>query len=74
MTLNQILLSLKHTVDSKVISNQHVLDNESYFTRDLFPIIKHELDEHGVTYTASQLKYIGVCVSNEYFTERNFAS
>lgn len=74
MTLNKILLSLKHSVDSKVISNQHVLDNESYFTRDLFPIIKHELDEHDVIYTASQLKYIGVCVSNEYFTERNFAS
>lgn len=72
--LNQILLNLKHNVDSKVIANQHLLDNESYFTRDLFPMIKQELDGHGVKYTASQVKYIGACVSNEYFTERNFAS
>ena len=37
-------------------------------------LIKQELDGHGVKYTASQVKYIGACVSNEYFTERNFAS
>ena len=37
-------------------------------------MIKQELDGHGVKYTASQVKYIGACVSNEYFTERNFAS
>lgn len=72
-TLNQILLALKHRVDSKVLANNDLLNNETYFTRDLFPLIKQELDAHQVAYTAAQIKYIGICVSNEYFTERNFA-
>lgn len=71
--LNQILLALKHRVDSKVLANHDLLNNETYFTRDLFPLIKHELDAHKIAYTAAQIKYIGICVSNEYFTERNYA-
>lgn len=74
VVINQILLSLKHSVDSQIISNSHLLDNEPYFMQGMFPIIKHEFDKHNLKYSASQIKYVGVCISNEYFTERNFAS
>lgn len=74
VVLNQILLSLKHRVDGQVLSNSHLLDNEPYFLRGMFPMIKQELDERKVHYSAAQIKYIGTCISNEYFSERNFMS
>lgn len=72
--INQILLGLKHRVDDQIIANSHLLDNEPYFMQGMFPLIKQEFDKHHLKYSASQIKYVGVCISNEYFTERNFAS
>ena len=74
VTINQILLSLKHSVDAQIIANSHLLDNEPYFMQGMFPLIKQEFDKHNLKYSASQVKYVGICISNEYFTERNFAS
>lgn len=74
VVINQILLSLKHSVDAQIIANSHLLDNEPYFMQGMFPMIKKEFEKHDLKYTASQIKYVGVCISNEYFTERNFAS
>ena len=50
------------------------MDNEPYFMQSMFPMIKQELDAQHLKYSAAQIKYIGTCISNEYFTERNFAS
>lgn len=72
--INQILLGLKHRVDDQIIANSHLLDNEPYFMQGMFPLIKQEFDKHHLKYSAPQIKYVGVCISNEYFTERNFAS
>lgn len=74
IVINQILLSLKHHVDDQIIANSHLLDNEPYFMQGMFPLIKQEFDKHHLKYSASQVKYVGTCISNEYFTERNFAS
>lgn len=74
IVINQILLGLKHRVDDQIIANSHLLDNEPYFMQGMFPLIKQEFDKHHLKYSASQVKYVGTCISNEYFTERNFAS
>lgn len=74
VTLHEILLGLKHRVDAQVLSNSHLLDNEPYFMQGMFPMIKQELDRKHLKYTASQIKYISTCISNEYFAERNFTS
>ena len=74
ITINQILLSLKHSVDAQILANNHLLDNEPYFMQGMFPLIKQEFDKHNLKYSASQVKYVGICISNEYFTERDFAS
>ena len=70
----KVLTHLKHRVDSQVLSNSHLMDNEPYFMQGMFPMIKQELDAQHLKYSAVQIKYIGTCISNEYFTERNFAS
>jgi len=72
--LHKVLLDLKHQIDGRVLSNGQLLNNEPYFMQDMFPIIKQELQENGVHFTASQVKHIGACISNEYFTERNWVS
>jgi type I restriction enzyme R subunit len=72
--LHKILLDLKHQIDGRVLSNAKLLDNEPYFMQDMFPLIKQELAASGVPFTASQVKYMGACISNEYFNERIWAS
>lgn len=72
--LHKILLSLKHKIDGRVLANARLVDNEPYFMQDLFPLIQREFAESGVQYTASQIKYVGTCISNEYFSERDWAS
>lgn len=72
--LHKVLLSLKHKIDVRVLANGRLLNNEPYFLQDMFPLIKQELNASGVSSTASQIKYVGACISNEYFSERNWAS
>lgn len=72
--LHKVLLDLKHQIDGRVLSNARLLNNEPYFKTDIFPLIKQELTTNGVPFTASQVKYVGTCISNEYFGERNWVS
>lgn len=72
--LHKVLLSLKHEIDGRVLANKRLLNNEPYFMQDMFPLIKQELDASRVPYTAQQIKYVGSCISNEYFSERNWVS
>lgn len=72
--LHKILLDLKHQIDGRILSNERLLNNEPYFLKDMFPLIKQELEESGIQFTASHVKYIGNCISNEYLTERNWVS
>lgn len=72
IVLHKVLLSLKHEIDNRVISNQGILNNEAYFLEDMFPAIMKELDNNGVPYKLPQIKHIGNCISNEYLNERNW--
>lgn len=72
--LHKILLDLKHQIDDRILSNERLLNNEPYFLRDMFPLIKQGLQDNGIHFTASQVKYIGSCISREYLIERNWPS
>ncbi|WP_063565984.1 DEAD/DEAH box helicase family protein [Paenibacillus sp. O199] len=74
IVLHKMLLSLKHQIDERILANERLLNNEPYFRQDLFPLIKQEFSAHGVSFNASLIKYVGSCILNEYFTERNWAS
>jgi len=74
VVLHKVLLSIKHEIDRRVLSNERLLDNEPYFMQDMFPIIKKDLGDSGVPFTAAQIKYVGACISNEYFSERNWVN
>ncbi len=74
IVLYNVLLSLKHQIDERVLSNERLLNNEPFFQQDMYPLIKHELSENRVPYTASEIKLMGTYISNEYLSERNWAS
>jgi type I restriction enzyme, R subunit len=72
--LHKVLLELKHQIDGRVLANERLLNNEPYFMQDMLPLIKQELKKSGIPFTASLVKDIGICISTEYFSERNWAS
>ncbi|KNZ40621.1 restriction endonuclease subunit R [Acetobacterium bakii] len=72
--LYNVLVSLKHQIDGRVLTNERLLDNEPFFVREILPLIKNGLSTNNIQFTAPQVKYVGACISNEYFTERNWAN
>ena len=67
-----ILMGVKTAVDQKVLSNQHMMDNHAYFTREIMPTIIQSCRSRGVQPTIDQVKFIDNCVSHEYFAERTW--
>lgn len=69
-----ILMGIKAVVDQKVLSNQHMMDNHAYFTREIMPAIIQSCRSRGVQPTIEQVKFIDNCISHEYFAERTYSN
>ena len=67
-----ILMGVKTAVDQKILSNQHMMDNHAYFTKEIMPSIIQSCRNKGVQPTIDQVKFIDTCVSREYFAERTW--
>ena len=67
-----ILMGVKTAVDQKILSNQHMMDNHAYFTKEIMPSIIQTCRNKGVQPTIDQVKFIDTCVSREYFAERTW--
>jgi type I restriction enzyme R subunit len=72
--IHRVLLGLKREIDRRVLSNEHLLDNEPFFTRDLLPLIRQAYKDNGLAFNAGQIQNISTIISNEYFSERKWAS
>lgn len=69
-----VLMGIKVAVDQKVLKNQHMMDNHAYFTREIMPEIIQSCRSSGVQPAASQVKFIEICISGEYFAERTWTA
>lgn len=74
ITVHRILMSVKEQADDKIAHNQNVLDNQAFFTRTLQPFIIAACKRENTKVNMQQVKFIDSCISQEYFTERNWAS
>ena len=74
ITVHRILMSVKEQADNKIAHNQNVLDNQAFFTRTLQPFIIAACKRENTKVNMQQVKFIDSCISQEYFTERNWAS
>lgn len=69
-----ILMGVKTEVDQKVLKNQHIMDNQAYFTQEIMPTIIHSCRAQGVQPTLDQVRYIDTCIAGEYFAERGWTA
>lgn len=74
LVLHQVLLHLKHEIDSQVLNNERLMENEPYFHRNMFPLVKKELESKNVPCTKQLIETISEYIANEYFSERKWAS
>ena len=71
--LNMILLNIKHEIDKKVIRNNAIIDNESYFTGEIKPLVYDAMKKNGVFISYEDINRISDMISEEYIEERKEA-
>lgn len=74
ITIHKILMDVKNHADDTIAHNESVLDNEAFFIRSLQPFIISACKKQSTQVDIQQIKFIDMCISQEYFTERNWAS
>lgn len=73
-TIHKILMGIKIQTDEAISHNESMLDNEAFFIRSLQPFIINACKGEGTKVNMQQVKFIDSCISQEYITERNWAS
>jgi len=69
------LTGIKIDADEQVLNNSQLLDNESYFERQMMPlVIKRFLQEQNINLNADASRYINQLVVSEYLNEFNTGS
>lgn len=69
------LAGVKHDADEQVLNNSQVLDNESYFERQMMPlVITRFMKEQQIKLNANASRYINHLVVAEYLKEFNTGS
>ncbi len=74
ITIHKILMDVKVQADDKIAHNESVLENEAYFIKTLQPFIINACKKQNTQVNIAQVRFIDTCISQEYFTERNWAS
>lgn len=69
-----VLMGVKVAVDQKILKNQRMMDNHSFFSQEIMPSIIQSCRKSGVKPTIDQVKFIDRCISTEYFAERNYTA
>ncbi len=71
----EALLGVKQDADEQVLNNSHMLDNESYFERQMMPrVILRFMREQNIKLNADASRYINHLVVEEYLKEFNTGS
>lgn len=68
----EALVSVKQDADEQVLNNSQILDNESYFERQMMPLVLNRFHkEQQIKLNADTSKYINHLVVGEYLKEYN---
>lgn len=74
VTIHRILMFVKGKADDQIAHNENVLDNEAFFMKSLQPYIITACKQERTEVSMSQVRFIDTCLSQEYFSERNWVS
>ncbi len=68
----EALNGVKQDADEQVLNNNHILDNEGYFEREMIPrVINRFMNEQNIKLDADTSRFINHLVVNEYMKEFN---
>ncbi|MEO0444368.1 MAG: type I restriction endonuclease subunit R, partial [Pseudomonadota bacterium] len=68
----EALTGVKLDADEQVLNNSQILDNESYFERQMMPLVIHRfIKQHHIKLNADASKYINHLIVAEYLNEFN---
>jgi type I restriction enzyme R subunit len=65
----ETLMDIKKQTDDKVLINTKLLDNESYFTGMLMPVVISGFSKAKIKLEPDSARYINTCVAKEYINE-----
>ncbi len=65
----ETLMEIKKEVDDKVLNNNNLLTNESYFEKLMIPIVINSFEGKNVKLDSDSAKYINNCLLKEYINE-----
>jgi len=63
------LIEIKKQVDDKVLINARVLENDSYFSNWLMPVVISEFNKVKIDLNPDTARFINTCVAKEYMNE-----
>lgn len=69
LKLNEVLLSIKHQVDSVILNNINILDNQDYFSAQVKRIILDTLENNQIR-DIELVRYYTNLLINEYYYQR----
>lgn len=69
----ETLLDIKKQVDEKVLINNQMLNNESYFDKLMIQMVIGGFNQHKIELDPESAKYINACLVKEYMNEYNGA-
>ncbi|WP_345986617.1 type I restriction endonuclease [Sulfurimonas sp. HSL-1656] len=67
----EALQGVKSQADEKVLRNHSILDNESYFSKTILPIVIEQFKANKIEIKPDTAKYINTLAINEYLNEYN---
>ena len=70
ITINTILLELKHSIDDNVSKRNAIIDNEGYFINDVITTLYHISQNNSVLIKYDDIQKIARLIVDEYIEER----
>jgi type I restriction enzyme R subunit len=69
--LGEALLDIKKQTDNKVLINNKILDNESYFNKMVIQMVVNSFSNNKIELDPDSARYINNCLVKEYMNEYN---
>jgi type I restriction enzyme R subunit len=69
ISINQALLGIKHDTDERIMYQNALLDNESFFARDIQPLVIRCFNSNALRLDTTAARQINELVVSEYMKE-----
>ena len=72
--LNEVLINLKSEIDDLLLKRYDIMDNESFFKKEITPITVEELENHNRVEIIDEVEFFTELIVETYLLERRLNS